>query len=246
MWICTVGTFFNLLSLPLDIPRFSRTLFHTVQWAVAEETIKIFLSLMARKILTLSIFKKTIGIFLHTSAIPPIHSMCRNLPTNFHYMKRTLYHNGKGFTHKTDECRVISDTLFSYVQPITRGPKQPFLYTIRQVSRLKVPRIRHLPSLPVIYQLCSLITVTSSYRTSTCFPFHRNKRYALFRHLIVLFIFACVSITSLKARFNLFYQNRSYMFSSYFFTVSSILSCTSFANSAVFISLYSSYGIGSK
>lgn len=147
MWVCTVGTFFYLLSLPLNIPRFSRTLLHAVQRTVAEEAVKIFLSLKEPSAITAK--------GLHTKQTNAVHH----------------------------------PTLLSYVQPITRGPKQPFLYTIRQVSRLKVPHIRHLPSLPVISRLCSLITVTSSYRTYTCFPFHRNKRCASFRHLIVLFIF---------------------------------------------------------
>ena len=62
-----------------------------------------------------------------------------------------------------------------------------YVLQIRQVSRLIDHRIRHLPGFPVIYRRSSLITVTSSYRTCTCFPFHQNQLLWVFWHLIQIF-----------------------------------------------------------
>ena len=63
-----------------------------------------------------------------------------------------------------------------------------FCTALRQVSRLIDHRIHHLPGSPVIYWLRSLITVTSSYRICTCFPFHRSQTLVrLLRHLITTY-----------------------------------------------------------
>ena len=55
-----------------------------------------------------------------------------------------------------------------------------FVLQTRQVSRLIVHRVRHLPGCPVICWHGSLITVTSSYRLFPCFPFHQKQRSAPF------------------------------------------------------------------
>ena len=79
-----------------------------------------------------------------------------------------------------------------------------FCTALRQVSRLIDHRIHHLPGFPVIYWLRSLITVTSSYRICTCFPFHRSQLHiachksdsnaCLLRHLYATYsVSSCVA-----------------------------------------------------
>ena len=60
---CAVGTDLDLDVSPLQPARIPRTMLSGVQRAIAEQTVKVLQSLMTREILTVSIFKKTIGIF---------------------------------------------------------------------------------------------------------------------------------------------------------------------------------------
>lgn len=53
----------DFIVLPADKNRITRTFFTGVERAVAEHTIKVFQPFMAREVLTISVFKISIGIF---------------------------------------------------------------------------------------------------------------------------------------------------------------------------------------
>ncbi len=56
---CTVCAVLYLFTILFDIDRISRTVLTQIHRAITEQAVKVFQPLMAGKILTLSIFKKT-------------------------------------------------------------------------------------------------------------------------------------------------------------------------------------------
>ena len=74
------------------------------------------------------------------------------------------------------QAQIFSPGSFSYVQPITRGFER--YVPVQQQAGLLAYRSTQSAVFPVSQwhkRLCSLNTVTSSYRIHTCFPFHRAK-----------------------------------------------------------------------
>ena len=107
------------------------------------------------------------------------------------------------YTNKTDNLSEmnIGTTSYSWFKAFAS------VLQIRQVSRLIVHRFHPLPSFPVIYGYGSLITVTSSYRTCTCFPFHRSQSNTrLLRHLITTYSIP-LNISYFYKLFNSFFKN---------------------------------------
>ena len=97
-----------------------------------------------------------------------------------HQKKNPLPNSVKGFYAKSslpDEDFIVGSSYMYNQLLVVRN--ECFCTTIRQVSRLKDHHICRLPGLPVALGICSLITVTSSYRTCTCFPFHRNQHICI-------------------------------------------------------------------
>ena len=109
-------------------------------------------------------------------------------------IKKNLYCiTGKGFSHKIN----LSDLSYNKSNPANHNV-QPFyswLETIVSVQHsgrspgLKIITLAIFPVSQWYSGFCSLITVTSSYRICTCFPFHRSQSFTkLLRHLITTYL----------------------------------------------------------
>jgi hypothetical protein len=57
---CTIGTDFNYLTVIFLVLRFSRAIYSCVKRAITKKAVKVLKSLMARKILAVPVFKKSI------------------------------------------------------------------------------------------------------------------------------------------------------------------------------------------